>query len=303
MPVTLLYPGDVDRLLTPRLAVSWVERVLSSPEAVEAPRASLEYKGGWLGVMAAAGYGRQAAKIVGVYPGNPARGLPLVRGVLVLLDSDSGEPVLVAPAEEATGWRTAAATAVALRLLGYRGGGVLGIVGAGVQGRYHAMLLSSIYKPGEILVYSRTRSRAEALASSLGGRAAGSLAELLAASDVVVLATTSEAPLASASNTRRGALVASVGAPRPVRELSDDLLAEAGCVLVDSPIAHLESDDAARAPRRVTLAEALQGRAECRPGGFRVYKSVGTPLLDLAAALAIEEALASRRGQKHLNIS
>jgi alanine dehydrogenase len=289
-----LGPGDADRLLTPGLVVGWVERVLSSGDAVEAPRVSLESGGSWLGLMAASGFGRHVVKVVGVYPGNPPRGLPLVRGILVSIDSETGDTVLWAPAEEPTGWRTAAASALALKLMGYRGGGVLGVIGAGVQARYHLRVLTELYSPEEVLVNSRRRWGAEELAREYGGRYA-ELDSLLSRSDVVVAATNSREPVVR-GDLKSGAFIVSVGAPRPVREISDEILEKAGCVLTDSPIAAEESDDAARARELVTLREALRGR-ECRQGEYRVYKSVGTPLLDLAAALALEEALrAARKG-------
>ncbi len=284
--------AEVDGLLSPRLIVGWVERVLGG-DTVEAPRSSLEARGSWLGVMAASGYGRHVVKVVGVYPGNPGRGLPLVRGLLLSIDSETGEVLMEMPAEEPTGWRTAAASALALRLLGFKGGGVLGVIGAGVQARYHLRVLTGLYEFDGVLVYSRTPSRAERLAGEYGGRVASGLGELLRSSDVIVAATTSKEPVVT-EEARPGSFIVSVGAPRPVREISDEVLARAGCVLVDSPIASEESEDAARAPRTATLREVLRGEAECRPGDYRVYKSVGTPLLDLAAALAIEEALKSR---------
>ena len=277
----------VDELLNPRLMVETVKKVLAG-DAEEAPRASINYQGSWLGLMAAAGFGRFAVKVVGVYPGNVERELPLVRGVLILFDSSTGDRILQAPAEQPTGWRTAAATAVGLELLGYKGGGVLGVIGAGVQARYHLRVLTDLYSPSEILVASRRRERAESLASEYGGRAE-SLETLLEESDVIVAATTSTEPVVT-ERARRGAYIASVGAPRPVREISDEVLKRAGCVLVDSPIASEESDDAARARSTATLREVLRGERECKPLDYKVYKSVGTPLLDLAAALALEHA-------------
>ena len=289
MLAKLLNPGDVDRLMTPQLIVGWVKRVLEAPEAVEAPRTSVEYKGSWLGAMVASGFGRHVVKIVGVYPQNPERGLSLIRGILLSIDSSTGEEVLRAPAEEPTGWRTAAASALALGLMGFKGGGVLGVIGAGVQARYHIEVLTSIYTFERLLVHSRTEAKARKLASRYGGRVADRV-ELLRSSDVVVAATTSQRPVVT-RELKIGSWVVSVGAPKPVREIDDVVLARALCVVTDSPIAAQESDDAARAPRLVTLRSLITGREQCIQGDYRVYKSVGTPLLDLAAALALEDAL------------
>lgn len=288
--------GDVDRLADPEGLVEDVERLLASGASAP-PRLSLEHRGSWLGVMPAAGQGFYAVKIVGVYPGNPGRGLPLVRGRLLLLDAETGEALLEADAAPATGWRTAAATAAALRLLGGTSG-VLGVVGAGVQARYHLRLLTRLYSCSTVLVASRNKARAWELAKSYGGEAV-SLEKLLRRSDVVVAATTSPSPVVLGGLLRSGAVVASVGAPRPVRELDREVLLRARCALVDTREGVLrESGDldeeavGETGVELVELGEALRGR-KCGWGDIGLYKSVGAALLDLAAALHLYRRLRS----------
>ncbi len=286
MPGALRLGGaDVDGLVDPEGLIGVIEELLRG--GARAPgRLSLEHGGSWLASMAAAWSGYYAVKIVGVYPGNPARGLPLVRGVLLLFDASTGEPLLEAPAEEATGWRTAAASALALRILGYRGGGVLGVIGAGVQAEYHLRVLTGTYRFDGVLVYSRTRARAEGLAARFNGQAARGLEELLRASTVVVAATTSREPVVKGALLGGGSYVVSVGAPKPVRELDEHTIRRAGCILVDTREGVLsESGDVPGWVETVELGEALQGRRACRHGDIAVYKSVGTAVFDLAVAL------------------
>ncbi len=280
---------DVDELVEPHRLVEVVERVLRA--GLKAPkRLSLEHRGSWLASMVAAGEGYYAVKIVGVYPDNPSRGLPLVRGVLMLFEASTGELLLEAPAEEATGWRTAAASALALKLLGFRGGGSLGIIGAGVQATYHVRLLTSLYSFDEVLVYSRTREKAERLASLAGGIVADSLDELLKRSTVVVAATTSRTPVVKGRLLREGSYVVSVGAPRPVRELDEETVRRAGCILVDTRDGVLsESDDVPGWARIVEMGELVRGESSCDYREVGVYKSVGTAVFDLAVALHLYE--------------
>lgn len=285
----LLDAGKIEELVDPAKLVDDIARVLAS-DAKAPLRASLEHGGSWLGAMPAGGLGYFAVKIVGVYPANPVRGLPLVRGVLLLFDAETGEPLLEADATPATGWRTAAASALALRLMGFRGGGTLGIIGAGVQGEYHARVLGTVYGFDEILVHSKTRVRAEELARRHGGRAV-EMMELLRRSDVVVAATSSREPVVRGGVLREGTKVVSVGAPKPVRELDAETVKRARCILVDTREGVLaETEDVEGAEELVELAEALKGR-ECRFGELRVYKSVGTALFDLAIALHLYERL------------
>ena len=285
--------GDVERLMDPRGIVEAVREVLRS-DAVAPLRASLEYGGTWLGAMPAAGLGFHAVKVVGVYPGNVVRGLPLVRGILVVLDGETGDLLFAADAGPVTAWRTAAASALALEVLGYRGGGVLGIIGAGVQGRTHAKLLIDLYSPEEVLVYSRTKARAEALASELGGQAVP-LEKLLREADVIVAATLSREPVVRGRLLKARAYVVSVGAPKPVWEVDREALTRAGCLLVDTLEGYRseagEAEDEPEGLRVVELRDVVRGVEECRPVELSVYKSVGTALFDLAAAVYLARKL------------
>ncbi|BAN90068.1 ornithine cyclodeaminase family protein [Aeropyrum camini] len=283
--------GHVEGVVEPHSLVKLLEDLLRG-ENDEAPRSSISLGGSWLGAMVAGGMGYFSAKIVGVYPENPGRGLPLVRGVLLLFRGSDGEKLLDIPAEEPTGWRTAAASALALSKLGFRGGGVLGVIGAGVQARYHLRVLLQIFRFDEILVASRRMETGERLAREFGGRRVGRR-DLLRRSDVVVAATNSREPVVEGDFLRSGAYVVSVGAPRPVRELDDSVKRRASCILVDSAIACEESDDACGV-EAVTLRDYVRGAASCRWGDVYVYKSVGTPLFDLAIAIHIYERLSGR---------
>lgn len=285
--VVRLSPQDVDRLVDARSLMAMIERAL-----VEAPkppvRVSMEYSGSWFGVMPASGLGFYVVKLVGVYPENPGRGLPLVRGVLLLFDPRSGDLLMEADAGPATGWRTAAATALALKLLGYTGG-TLGLIGAGVQARYHLRVLRDTLGYDKLLVYSRTRGKAESLALEYGGRVVDSLREVLVNSDTVIAATTSREPVVLGSMLRSGAIVASVGAPRPVREFDPEVTRRSRCLLVDTREGVMsESDDWVGAERLLELSEALRG-GRCDWGDVRAYKSVGYSLLDLAVAVHLYE--------------
>lgn len=275
-------------LVKPRELVEKIRETL-----LEAPtpprRVALEHGNSWLGIMPAVGLGKLVVKIVGVFPSNPSRGLPLVRGSLLLFDTESGEKLIEADAGAATAWRTAATSALALSLLGYRGGS-LGIVGAGVQGSYHARVVKEVLGLDELLVADRSEERASALARAYGGRVA-SVEEVLSKSDAVITATTSREPVVRGEKLRAGALVASVGAPRPVREIDEAAVRRSRCLLVDTAEGvREESDDWIGAESILELAGALRGQ-RCEWGDVKIYKSVGYSLLDLAIAIYLYELL------------
>jgi len=278
--------SDVDGVMDPLEFLRFLEEFLRG-DGVESPRSSIEYGGSWFGVMPAAGGGFYSVKLVGVYPGNRDRGLPLVRGKLLLFSASDGELLLEADAEAPTGWRTAAATILSLKLLGYRGGGVLGVIGSGIQAQYHLRVFTGVYSVDGILVYSPTMHRAERLARLYGGRYS-SLASLLNRSNVVIAATTSREPVVRGDMLSMNTIVASIGAPKPVREVDKATISRAGCILVDTMRVLEESGDVTPdttiGARLYTIRDVLKG-GSCRWREIGLYKSVGTPLLDLAIAI------------------
>lgn len=98
-----------------------------------------------------------AVKWVSAYPGNPARGLPYISGLIVLNDSDTGLPVAVMDAAEITAVRTAAASGVSVRHLAHPGWRRAAILGYGEQGREHARMLRALNPDAAVVVYGGPR--------------------------------------------------------------------------------------------------------------------------------------------------
>ncbi|MCE4625991.1 MAG: NAD(P)-binding domain-containing protein [Desulfurococcales archaeon] len=294
----VLHDPAVEKILDPIALIEDIRVTLTS-DAAEAPRHGVSLGDTWYASMTSMGLGLITTKMVGVYLRNPTIGLPLVRSISAVYHQDTGEPLILYEANKATAYRTAAATALALQLLGAREGGILGIIGAGVQGRHHGLLLKEVFKPRIVLVASRTREKAESLARELGGRAV-ERRELLSEADIIVSATTSTTPVVEGALLRPGAIVASVGAPSPVRELDEETGKRGVCLLADTREGVLrESEDYRGFVRVVDLAEALKGE-ECRAGEVKVYKSVGRSLFDHAVSVQLVRKLFNYDPYKHV---
>ncbi len=110
-------------------------------------------------------------KWVSGYPGNEARGLPYINGLIILNDPDTGVPTAVMDCTWITAKRTAAASAVSARSLARPDSAVLGILGCGVQGRSHVEALT-IVLPGirRVLAYDIDPTRARAFAGEIEQR-------------------------------------------------------------------------------------------------------------------------------------
>ncbi len=272
----LLLP-NIDPLVDPAEAVEAIRRAYFA-DAVFLPRQALTVGETWfapmVGYMANAGI---AVKLVGIYP----KGIPRVKAVVLVFDPERGTPLALINGTQLTGWRTAAASAVAAKAMGAEPKEV-GIIGAGLQGEYHLRVFKTLYPSARFKIFNKTEEKAKEMSRKYGV-VATTLAEVLE-SDLVISATTSRSPVVR--EVRSGAVVISVGAPRPVRELDDEVKRRAGCMLVDNPHAAEESDDVG--DRWVYIGDFLKG-AECRFGEVKVYKSVGNPLFDVAMAQYVLE--------------
>ena len=104
-------------------------------------------------------------KWISGYPGNQARELPYITGLLVLNDPLSGVPIAVMDATWITAMRTGAATALAAKYLGRITSETVAVLGCGVQGRSNVHALSTLFdlkkvqafdlKPERVVEYAR----------------------------------------------------------------------------------------------------------------------------------------------------
>lgn len=119
--------------------------------------------------MPARGGGIALLKWVTSFPGNAARGLPTVNGIVCLSDATTGQPQALLDAPAVTALRTGAVAAVASAALARSHARTVGIIGCGPNGGWAARCMAAAgFGPG-ICVDPRAEV-AEALAAELGWR-------------------------------------------------------------------------------------------------------------------------------------
>ncbi len=181
-------------------------------------------------------------KAVTVYPDNPRASppRPSVQGLFVLYDEATGAPAAAIDGAEITVWKTAGDSALGARLLAREDARTLLMVGAGTMSeplvRAHLAVRPGIER---VMVWNRTRPRAEALAGRLSdtGRAvavAGDLAAAVGEADVVSCATMSAEPVVRGAWLKAGAHLDLVGAYTPTMREADDEALTRGRLFVDS---------------------------------------------------------------------
>jgi ornithine cyclodeaminase/alanine dehydrogenase len=106
-------------------------------------------------------------KWISGYPGNQARGLPYITGLLILNDPETGIPTAIMDATWITAQRTGAATAVAARHLARPDSRTAGIIACGVQGRSNLQALACVFALTRVRVFDLHAEVAERFASEM----------------------------------------------------------------------------------------------------------------------------------------
>jgi ornithine cyclodeaminase/alanine dehydrogenase-like protein (mu-crystallin family) len=250
----------------------------------------------YVAVMPAIAEEAMGAKLVSFYPGNAGTGVPTHHALIVLMRTDTGEPLAVMDGRLITEMRTAAVSAAATKHLAAPDSRVLALLGSGVQAGAHLEALSQVRNFSQVRVWSRTPEHARRFAEAHGATPMEAEAAVRGA-DVVVTATAALAPILKGAWLKPGAHVNAVGAPRPTwRELDD--AAMANTLLVDSrEAARKESGDVilSKATIFAEIGEIFAGERAVPAASTTVFKSLGIAVEDIAAAQLVYAA-AAREG-------
>src|SRR4051794_30008717 len=114
------------------------------------------YPAGDFRAMPALGSGRALLKWVTSFPGNPAKGIPTVMGVVLVSSADDGRLLAVLDAGAVTAVRTGAAAVLAAEALGRADAATASVIGAGVNGEAAARTFAA--RGREPLVGHRRRA-------------------------------------------------------------------------------------------------------------------------------------------------
>ena len=106
-------------------------------------------------------------KWVSGYPGNQAKGLPYITGLLILNDPETGVPLAIMDCTWITAKRTGAATAVAAKYLARPESSTVGIVACGVQGRSNLEALACLFNITQVKAYDLDSEIAERYAAEM----------------------------------------------------------------------------------------------------------------------------------------
>jgi alanine dehydrogenase len=255
-----------------------------------------------------AGDDQMAVKVVSVFNDNPAKGLPLIHALVVVVDAETGAPAAVIDGTYLTALRTGAASGAATQLLARQDSRTAAIFGAGAQARTQLEAVQAVRPLQEAWVFDLNPEQARAYAAemsqalSLKIHIASSPSEALRHADVICTATTSTTPVFDNTDLKPGAHINAVGAYTPeMQEIPVETvqrskividhhqasMAEAGDLLIPLNQGLISQDDV-----YAELGEIVAGLKPGRetPEEITFFKSVGVAVQDVAAANAVLKA-------------
>lgn len=252
-------------------------------------------------------------KVVSVFRGNVARGLPTITSLVTLIDVATGVPLAIMDGGYLTALRTGAVSGAATDLLARQDSRVLTVIGAGAQAVTQAAAVCAVRPIERVLVVARgtesfdryaqaIRREWPALASRI--EFVPDVGAAVRAADVICTATTSATPVFDHADVRPGTHINGVGSFSPEMQEIPSATIAAALVIVDQFEAALEEagdlivplrdGDVTRAHIRRELGQLVAGDIEGRssPEQITVFKSVGNAVQDMAVGrYAYEEAL------------
>ena len=236
------------------------------------------------------------------FSSNVERGLPQ-GGFVGVFDSHTGRTLALLNEEHyLSDIRTAAAGAVAARMLAPSKVATVAVLGAGVQGYWQPLALYRERPFTTLLIWARSLQKAEQLRTRLSGklpdveiRCSSDIERTVRSADVLITATGSREPLVDGAWLREGQHITAVGADDPFKCELDSTALQRGRVFVDARETAEANGDIHRAIRagrysidQVSgeLGEVISGHAAGRTsdGDITIAKFVGIGAQDLVAA-------------------
>ena len=302
---------EVARRLTYDVCISIVRQAMiafSKGETKQLLRSILPLSDGrLLGIMPGAmgAHAAFGAKLISVFHENFARGIQSHQGLVILFDPETGAPVCIVHAGEITAIRTAAASAVATDALARTDARRLALLGYGEQAATHARAIAQVRDLESIVVWGRSRERAQIFAKQMQAELAVSVAtarvvrEAVAEADIVCTVTSAAEPILKGEWVRPGTHLNLVGSgyagPAEVdnelvvrsRFIADSRegVLQQGAEFLRAKAEGLVGDEHIVAEIGQVLAGEIAGRRSAEE--ITVYKSLGHVVQDLACAWAL----------------
>ncbi|CAI0759917.1 ornithine cyclodeaminase [Serratia quinivorans] len=295
-----------DRLRQVMTTLSDVFQDLRSGKEQSPPRTLLDHGRSEMLVSPASWLKRGVAsvKITTLTPGNAEHGLPLIHGVVVLTDINTGQMLALLDGASLTAVRTGAVAGLATDLCANADAGNLAILGAGVQARAVLLAMLAVRPIRKVRIFSRTPARTDRFVQWARTVTTAEIAichsvfEAVRGADIIctTTSTSSSKPLIEAGWVTPGAHLNIIGGTHEEAIEVDPALLKTAFVVVETAAAAQE--DAGEVRTALTqgylqpedlneLGAVILGESAADEGQTTLFRSVGLAIEDTAAAIAL----------------
>lgn len=242
-------------------------------------------------------------KTVNIAPNNASRSLPGLFSTYMLYDRSTGEPVAQVDGNEITSRRTAAASALAAKLLARPSTKRLTLLGAGRVGSLIPYAYREVLPIEEVAVWDIDRAASERLVGQLNqdgfiAHVVEDLEQAVGWADAISCATLSTKPLIEGAWLTPGSHLDLIGSFTPEMREADTNAVVNNSLFIDTEEALEKSGDLLQPIQlgdlsRDAVIGTLEELCRCQCPARRseqectVFKAVGTALEDLAAATLV----------------
>ncbi|WP_415391851.1 ornithine cyclodeaminase family protein [Paracoccus sp. SJTW-4] len=175
-----------------------------------------------------------AIKPATIFPGNRDHGVPVVNGVVNLLDDATGQLRALVDFHLVTKWKTAGDSLLSARRLARPDARRVLVIGAGAVAESMVHAYRALIPDAQVCIWNRSPAGAEALAQRVSATAVRDLEPAVRDAEIIATATMATQPVLRGEWLSPGTHVDLIGAFRPdMREGDDDLLKNAR-LFVDS---------------------------------------------------------------------
>jgi len=164
--------------------------------------------------------------------------IPLIQGIVLLIDADTGEILSLMDGEYLTALRTGAASGLATRFFARKDANTLALFGCGTQGRTQLEAVACERDIKKVLVFDQNKNTANRFIEEMQEKYKIEMVyttdtSLLNEVDIICTATSSTAPLFKKKELKKGVHINAIGSFQPHMQELDPLILRDAKVYVD----------------------------------------------------------------------
>lgn len=247
-------------------------------------------------------------------------GIPAIQGIVMIIDSVSGEIISIMDGDYITALRTGAASGLATRLFARKDASIMALFGCGAQGKTQVEAVLCERSVRKLMIYERNRDRAFRFIEEMKGETSAEMVycedtSLLKEADIICTATNATAPLFMREDVKKGVHINAIGSFQPhMQELDPRLIRDARVFLDSTEPCLKESGDLIKPIREGLfnenhiageIGDVLLKRIEGKKSDdqITIFKSVGVAIQDYVVATDIYNCSLQKGFGTEINLS